>query len=84
MAVDTRSKRASAVSFDLPFVMALPLPDGVLGQGDRAHLAMSYSGITSTSTPGEEGTGTVPPGINPNPSAIPTLTPQVFMVIEDL
>ena len=42
--LDTRSKRASSVAL-FGFVMAPPLPDGTLDQGDRQHVAFSYSGI---------------------------------------
>lgn len=47
MAVDTRSKRASAVGLHLPFVAVPVLPDGTLAQGDRQHIAFSYSGIAA-------------------------------------
>lgn len=43
--LDTRSKRASSVGIALSFVLAPPLPDGTIGQGDRQHIAVSYSGI---------------------------------------
>lgn len=43
--LDTRSKRASSVGIALAFVLAPPLPDGTLSQGDRQHIAVSYSGI---------------------------------------
>jgi hypothetical protein len=43
MAVDTRDKRASAISIAQAFIWALPLPDGaIVGAGDRQHVAMSY------------------------------------------
>ena len=42
--LDTRSKRASSVSI-LGLLLAPPLPDGAIGQGDRQHIAFSYSGI---------------------------------------
>ena len=48
MALDTRSKRASSVGILLAFVLAPPLPDGTLGQGDRQHIAATYSGILAT------------------------------------
>ena len=47
MPIDTRSKRASSVGILLPFVLAPPLPDGTISQGDRQHAAWSYSGILS-------------------------------------
>ena len=43
--LDTRSKRASSAGIALAFVLAPPLPDGTLTQGDRQHIAVSYSGI---------------------------------------
>lgn len=43
--MNTRSKRASSVGFWKPYVMALPLPDGTISQGDRQHSAWDYSGI---------------------------------------
>ncbi len=45
--MDTRSKRASSVGILLSFVLAPPLPDGVISQGDRQHIAWSYSGVLS-------------------------------------
>lgn len=46
--LDTRSKRASSVGFWKPYVMALPLPDGAISQGDRQHSAWDYSGILAS------------------------------------
>lgn len=43
--MNTRSKRASSVGLWKPYVMALPLPDGTISQGDRQHSAWDYSGI---------------------------------------
>lgn len=43
--LDTRSKRASSVGLLLAFVLAPPLPDATLDQGDRQHIARSYSGV---------------------------------------
>jgi len=43
--LNTRSKRASSIRLWMPFVLAPPLPDGTLGQGDRQHIAWTYSGI---------------------------------------
>jgi hypothetical protein len=45
MPVDTRSKRAGSVQVLGPAVLAPPAPDGTIGQGDRQHIAWSYSGI---------------------------------------
>lgn len=41
----TRSKRASSVSLGLLFILAPVAPDATLDQGDRQHIAASYSGI---------------------------------------
>jgi hypothetical protein len=43
--LDTRSKRASSVGIALAFILSPPLPDAALSQGDRQHIAVSYSGI---------------------------------------
>ncbi len=45
--LDTRSKRASSVAWGLSFVAAPVLPDGTLDQGDRQHVAFTYSGIAA-------------------------------------
>ena len=47
MALDTRSKRASSVQVLMPYIIASVMPDGTLNQGDRQHIALSYSGILS-------------------------------------
>lgn len=39
MAIDTASKRVSALR------MTLPLPDGTIDQGDRQHVTWNYAGI---------------------------------------
>lgn len=43
--IDTPAKRASLIGYGLPFRLALPIPDGTIGQGDRQHLVGLYSGI---------------------------------------
>ncbi|HXG36513.1 MAG TPA: hypothetical protein VNL15_06065 [Dehalococcoidia bacterium] len=54
--LDTRSKRASSVQVLSPWVLAPPAPDGLIGQGDRQHIAWTYSGIdASNPTAGNEG-----------------------------
>lgn len=45
MALDSRAKRASSVGIGLLWLLAPPLPDGAISQGDRQHIAISYSGI---------------------------------------
>ena len=52
MAVDSRSKRASAVSILSPWMLSPPLPDGTVGQGDRQHVAWAYSGILASAAEG--------------------------------
>lgn len=43
--LDTVSKRASSVGILLIAIVAPPIPDGTLAQGDQQHIAWSYSGI---------------------------------------
>lgn len=47
MAIDTASKRASALGFAF-VALTLVVPDGALDQGDRQTIAHSYSGILAT------------------------------------
>lgn len=44
MAIDSADKRASAIHMMLPFRGMLPLPDAVIGAGDRAELSLLYRG----------------------------------------
>ncbi len=37
MALDTQSKRLSAISISAPWRVSLPIPDGTVSQGDRQH-----------------------------------------------
>lgn len=46
--LDTRSKRASSIGIGLLFILAPPLPDTTLNQGDRQHVAVSYAGILAS------------------------------------
>jgi hypothetical protein len=46
--LDSRSKRASSVGLLLRPILALPLPDGTLSQGDRQHIAANYAGVLAT------------------------------------
>ena len=48
MAIDTASKRSSALDFEEVWQAGVPLPDGAISQADRQHLAYSYSGILAT------------------------------------
>lgn len=43
--LDTRSKRASSVRLLRWAILALPLPDSTISQGDRQHIVADYSGI---------------------------------------
>lgn len=45
MAIDTLSKRQSAITTTKPYVLALPLPDGEISQQDRQQQAGVYSGV---------------------------------------
>lgn len=47
MALNTRSKRASSVGLMLACVLSPVLPDGTISPGDRQHIALTYSGISS-------------------------------------
>jgi hypothetical protein len=56
MAIDTRNKRSSAVSVGSPWRAMLPEPDGAVGQADRQHVALMYSGISAAeAVPGDGG-----------------------------
>jgi hypothetical protein len=48
MAIDTRSRRASVLGITLAALVALPAPDGTVGQPDRQHVAACYPGIAAT------------------------------------
>jgi hypothetical protein len=45
--LDSRSKRASSVAIMSPSNNNPLLPDSTIAQGDRQHIAMSYSGIAA-------------------------------------
>ena len=51
MPIDSRAKRASTIQIWKPFVMAPVTPDGTIEQGDRQHIAYSYSGILAAGAP---------------------------------
>ncbi len=75
--LDTRSKRASSVGILLVSILAPPLPDATIAQGDRQHIAWSYSGIAAAA-PAIEGppyyiTGSLDPIIRLTGSLKPTL-----------
>jgi len=50
--LDSRSKRSSSVNIGNGWMLALVLPDGTIGQGDRQHSAWAYSGILASSGAG--------------------------------
>lgn len=50
--LDTRSKRASSVQILAPAVLSPVLPDATIDQGDRQHVALTYSGILATGAGG--------------------------------
>lgn len=62
--LDSRSKRASSVGMLTPWVLAPPLPDGTLAQGDRQHIAWSYSGILAAGAVVPPATPVLNPGVN--------------------
>lgn len=47
MAVDTRNKRASCISFGLPFGRVFPSADGAITAPDRKQMVGSYPGIAA-------------------------------------
>ena len=46
--LDTTSKRRSSVSLFSGWLLAPPLPDGTVDQGDRQHIGLSYSGVLAS------------------------------------
>lgn len=67
--LDSRSKRASSVAL-FGLISAPVLPDGTLDQGDRQHVAFSYSGILAEGgTPAVSG-----PFDMPTMPTIPTMS----------
>lgn len=46
--LDTTSKRRASIQIAMPYAIAPPSPDGTLAQGDRQHIAWSYSGINAS------------------------------------
>lgn len=49
--LDSRSKRASSAQIVAPWMLTPVLPDGTISQGDRQHIAFSYSGILAAAPP---------------------------------
>ncbi len=54
-AIDSENKRRNAVAFRTPRRRVVPLADGSINLGDRAHLARSYRGVADPSD-GSSGT----------------------------
>ena len=46
MAIDTAAKRYSMIGFGSPVPRLLPIPDGTIGNADRAMLLYLYHGIS--------------------------------------
>jgi hypothetical protein len=48
MAIDTATKRKSAINAGLPSLALMPVPDGSIGALDRRHLADLYSLVSQS------------------------------------
>lgn len=68
MAVDTRNKRASCVSFGLPYGRVFPSADGAIGAADRKHAVSSYPGIAAAAPD-----GAADEGIPYSPTFVPSI-----------
>lgn len=69
MAMDTASKRSSAMNLRCPWRGLWPMPDGTIGQGDRSHTSFMYSGIPGDEVPESTTTVSAVSGIRPLMSA---------------
>ena len=47
MAIDSRDKRAAAISAGIPFIVLTPLADGSIGSADRQMIVDVYGGIAA-------------------------------------
>lgn len=47
MAIDTATKRGSAININSPWRGLWPIPDSTIDQGDRQMVAYMYSGISA-------------------------------------
>lgn len=47
MAIDSRDKRAAAISAGIPFIVITPLADGSIDGADRQMVANVYGGIAA-------------------------------------
>ena len=55
MPLDSRDKRAAAISFGIPFIVIAPLADGSIDAADRAMIAHAYPGIEAAAPVADEG-----------------------------
>ena len=56
MPLDSRDKRAAAISFGIPFIVIAPLADGSIDAADRAMIAHAYPGIEAAPPTAEDAT----------------------------
>jgi len=47
MSIDSRDKRAAAISAGIPFIVIAPLADGTISAADRQMMADVYPGIAA-------------------------------------
>lgn len=59
MAIDTAARRYSMLNFGKPWVIPTMIPDGTIGEPDRAHLLNLYSGISLSSVAAPTFTGEI-------------------------
>ena len=52
MAVDTRNRRYSAISFDQIYILGAPNPDATIDVFDRQQIARKYAGIDTSAVTG--------------------------------
>ena len=69
MAMDTASRRASAINLSCPWRGIWPIPDGSIGQGDRLQTAFMYAGIPGDEVPDASSSVSAVSGIRPLLSA---------------
>lgn len=53
MAIDTRNKRAAAISAGIPFIVIAPLANGAIDAADRHMIADVYMGFAAGAGGGE-------------------------------
>jgi len=54
MSIDSRDKRAAAISAGIPFIVITPLADGTIGAADRQMIIDVYGGIAAGEPVGGE------------------------------